>query len=110
MNIDPDILPAMEDELAATITAYQTLLDQIEKLAIAMNYRSDYVLIQVMPKKSCERTDTIRIKDWFYKERDHAAEHMQVKRDNIQRDKDRQKLLKSLGLTKEQQTLLGIPK
>ena len=103
-----DLLAIMEDELANTIAAYESLLGQCRKLADSMGYYDDHVIAKVMPKTSADRTNTGRIAEWFEKTKDDAVAHMLKLEAEREQDRERERLLASLNLTPEQMALLGL--
>jgi hypothetical protein len=103
-----DFLAIMEDELANTVAAYESLLDQCRKLADSMGYCDDHVIGKVMPKTAADRTNTGRISEWFENTKGAAVEHMLQLEAAREQDRERERLLVSLNLTPEQMAILGL--
>ena len=103
-----DLLAIMDDELANTIAAYESLLEQCRKLADAMGYYDNHVIGKVMPKTSADRTNTGRIAEWFEKTKGDAVAHMLKLKAEREADRERERLIASLNLTPEQMALLGL--
>lgn len=103
-----DLLAIMDDELANTIVAYESLLEQCRKLADTMGYYDDHVIGKVMPKTSADRTNTGRIAEWFEKTKGDAVAHMLKLEAEREADSERERLIASLNLTPEQMALLGL--
>jgi hypothetical protein len=105
-NSDSNLLSAIEDELTGVIALYDQLVEQSDKLAAAMHYKTDFVLGKVMPTSKTERRDSSRIRKWFDECRNDLLEHItEIEAANAKRD-EREKLLASLNLTEEQKALL----
>jgi hypothetical protein len=100
------LLALVESELAGVIALYEQLVEQSDKLANAMQYRADYVLGKVMPKKVGERRDAGRIGVWFDECREDMLAHVEeIEAARVKLD-EREKLLESLNLTDAQKSLL----
>ena len=100
------LLASVESELAGVIDLYEQLVEQSDKLANAVQYRDDYVLGKVMPKKAGERRDAARIGAWFDECRDDIIAHIEeIEAAQVKRE-EREKLLESLNLTDAQKALL----
>jgi hypothetical protein len=102
------LLAKLEDELANTIAAYKSLLEQCRKLADTMGYCDDYVIGKIMPKTAADRTNTGRIAEWFQETKDEAVAHMLELEAEREQDRERERLLTSLNLTADQKALLGL--
>ena len=103
-----DLIATMEDELASTIAAYESLLKQCRKLADSMGYNGGYVIGKVMPKTLADRTDLDRISDWFEVAKKDAADSILRLEAEREQNRERERLLASLNLTPDQKALLGI--
>jgi len=103
-----DLLAIMDNELANTIAAYESLLEQCRKLADTMGYYDNHVIGKVMPKTSADRTNTGRIAEWFEKTKGDAVAHMLKLKAEREADRERERLIASLNLTPEQMALLGL--
>ena len=102
-----DLLAKLEAEIANTIAAYKSLLEQCRKLADTMGYNDDYVIGKVMPKTAADRTNTGRIEVWFQETKDDTVANMLQLEAERAKDREREKLLASLNLTADQKALLG---
>jgi hypothetical protein len=103
-----DLLAIMDNELANTIAAYESLLEQCRKLADTMGYYDNHVIGKVMPKTSADRTNTGRIAEWFERTKGNAVAHMLKLEAEREADRERERLIASLNLTPEQMALLGL--
>ena len=103
-----ELLAKLEAEIANTIAAYKSLLEQCRKLADTMGYYDGYVIGKIMPKTASDRTNTRRIAEWFQETKDEAMANMIELEAKREQDRERERLLASLNLTADQKSLLGL--
>ena len=102
------LLSRIDDELARTIAAYESLIIQSRQLSDSMGYSEYDVLCKVMPKTAAQRTDTERIIDWYEEHKENAVERILFIEEERERETSREHLIASLKLTDEQRDLLGL--
>lgn len=90
------------------VAAYDALLLASDDLAEKIARNDEYVLSQVMPRRSGERRNSHRILPWLEHYRDDIETSLAERRAAREAAEQRGALLSRLKLTKDEKRLLGI--
>ncbi len=98
----------IESKAAQVGESYLAFLKSSDDLAEILGYDDEYVLRRCIPVGSDNRRCLTTALDWVNENRDKIIEHYREYKTRIESESKKRELLKSLNLSDEQKSLLGI--